>query len=132
MAIDLLFIYGTLLNSDNEFAIYLQENSSVYSNGKFKGRLYDIGEYPGAVEDTGGKSHVYGSIVLLKDPYVWKHIDHYEDFGANEPQPNLFTRKLIDVETDSGIVNCWVYLYNLPVDGFHLINSGNYLSYKKK
>jgi len=43
---DLLFIYGTLLKDDNEHAVYLKNNSTFYSAGKLKGKLYDIGEYP--------------------------------------------------------------------------------------
>jgi len=39
-----LFVYGTLLDESNEFAIYLKQNCSYYSKGKFRGRLYDLGE----------------------------------------------------------------------------------------
>ena len=42
-----LFVYGSLLDEDNEIAIYLKNNSTFYSAGKVKGKLYDIGEYPG-------------------------------------------------------------------------------------
>ncbi|HEY0246531.1 MAG TPA: gamma-glutamylcyclotransferase family protein [Mucilaginibacter sp.] len=132
MITNLLFIYGTLLNPDNEFAAYLQKNSDLHCKGTFKGKLYDIGEYPGAVEDRNGKSYVHGSILILNNLKALKVIDHYEGFGASEPQPNLFIRKLINAETTIGIVKCWVYLYNLPVDGLHLISSGDYFNYTKK
>ena len=120
-----LFIYGTLLQADNDFAIYLQNNSKQYANGKFKGLLYDVGEYPGAIETNNDNNYVYGCIVELKDIAVLKTIDHYED------HPNLFIRKLIEVEYDKRLITCWVYLYNLPVTGLQPIISGDYLSYKK-
>ena len=44
-----LFIYGTLLNGDNEFGVYLRKHSRPYAPGYFNGHLYDLGEYPGAV-----------------------------------------------------------------------------------
>ena len=131
MATNFLFIYGTLLNSGNEFAVYLQKNSGLYGKGKFKGRLYDIGEYPGAVEDKNEKSYIHGSIVSLNTQDVLKLLDHYEGFGADEAQPNLFIRKLINAETTGGVIKCWAYLYNLPVDKLQLISSGDYLKYRK-
>ncbi len=125
-----LFIYGTLLQSDNEFALYLQKNSTLHGKGKFKGRLYNVGEYPGAVLDKAG-SYIYGSIVRLNDPAVLNTLDIYEGYGPEQPKPNLFIRKMIKSETNKGIVDCWVYLYNLPVGDLRQISSGNYLKYKK-
>lgn len=128
-----LFVYGTLLNEQNEFAIYLKQNCKFYAHGKFKGKLYDLGEYPGAILDESGVNYIYGDILELKNTIdVLKNIDKYEGFGEDEEQPNLFVREMIGVETDNGLINCWVYLYNLPVDGFRLIESGNYSEYRKR
>ena len=126
-----LFVYGTLLNADNEFAIYLKNNCSFYANGKFKGRLYDIGEYPGAIADSHYAGYVYGSIFIMGDAVsALKSLDDYEGFRPKQEQPNLFVRDTIAVVSDKGIINCWCYLYNLPVDGLNLIISGDYLTYK--
>jgi len=126
-----LFVYGTLLDDTNEFAIYLKNNCSLYAKGKFKGRLYDIGEYPGAIADSNYPSYVYGSIFILKDATsALKYLDDYEGFGPEQEQPNLFVRGIIEVEIAKGIVNCWCYLYNLPIDGLVLIGSGDYLRYR--
>ena len=127
-----LFVYGTLLNADNEFAIYLKNNCSFYANGKFKGRLYDIGEYPGAIADNQYTGYVYGSIFLMNDAVsALKYLDYYEGFGPEQEQPNLFIREIIEVESGKGLMKCWCYLYNLSVDGLPLIISGDYWSYKK-
>ncbi len=128
----LLFIYGTLLQTTNEFAIYLQKNSTFYAKGKFKGNLYDIGEYPGAVLDKNEQSYVHGNIVLLNDPSILKTIDSYEGYGLKQPKPYLFIRKLIKAETDNDVIECWIYLYNKPVTGLHQIIIGDYLAYKNK
>lgn len=127
-----LFIYGTLLQAGNEFASYLQKNTSLYSKGKFEGSLYDIGDFPGAVAHASGKLFIYGSVVLLNDVAVLKNIDVYEGYGPKQPKPYLYIRKRIIAETDKGSVKCWVYLYNLPVTGLHQIISGDYISYKNK
>ncbi|MDB5142705.1 MAG: gamma-glutamylcyclotransferase [Mucilaginibacter sp.] len=115
-----------LLNEDNEYALYLKNNSRFYSTGKLKGKLYDIGEYPGAVLSDG--DYIYGSILEINDPEkVLPIIDDYEGFGTDQPQPNEFIRVLTKVETGSGFVNCWVYLYNLLVTGLKRIESGRYI-----
>src|ERR1700743_3856436 len=102
---NLLFVYGTLLNDDNEFGNYLRKNSSIYSKGKIKGRLYDIGEYPGVVLSEGDE-YVYGTIFQLNDPTsALKILDEYEGFGEDQPQPNEFVRVLAEVETDNDIIS---------------------------
>jgi gamma-glutamylcyclotransferase (GGCT)/AIG2-like uncharacterized protein YtfP len=122
-----LFVYGTLLNADNEFGAYLKKHSTYVNDGSFNGLLYNLGEYPGALYQPDIDSRVYGSVVLLNDnPTILNTIDVYEGYGENEPQPNLFVRQLIPVKTTQGIANCWVYLYNQPIDGYRLISSGRY------
>lgn len=132
MAYNYLFVYGTLLNGGNEFAIYLKNNCSFYANGKFKGLLYDVGEYPGAIADNQAKGYVYGVIFLIHDTErVLKQLDDYEGFGPNQEQPNLFVRDIISIDSNKGPVDCWCYLYNLSVDGLPLIASGDYWKLKK-
>ena len=126
-----LFVYGTLLNAGNEFAIYLKNNCSFYAKAKLKGRLYDIGEYPGVIADDQYAGYVYGSIFMMGDVVsTLKHLDYYEGFGSEQERPNLFVRGLVGIDSDKGIISCWCYLYNLPVDGLKLIESGDYSKYK--
>ncbi len=128
----LLFVYGSLLDAGNEFAAYLSHNATLYNAGKIKGRLYDIDEYPGAIIDANGYP-IQGSILSLNDPEEnLKILDDYEGFGNNQEQPNLFIRKLLPVETINGLITCWVYLYNLPVEGLEEITAGDYLEYLNK
>lgn len=122
-----LFIYGTLLDANNQFGAYLRANSSTITQGYFPGILYDMGEYPGAIYKPDSDSRVYGTIVeLSEDSAVLKNIDAYEGYGENEAQPNLFTRHIAPITTGNSVLNCWVYFYNLPVGGFPQIISGNY------
>ena len=128
---DLLFVYGSLLDDNNEFGNYLMHNASFVGPALFKGRLYDCGEYPGAVVDNNGYN-TKGSIYQLRDATTTLTIlDDYEGFGAEHEQPNLFIRKTITVTTDIKTVECWIYLYNLPVEGLTEITSGDYLAYIK-
>ncbi|MDN5287005.1 MAG: btrG [Mucilaginibacter sp.] len=123
-----LFVYGTLLNSDNSYGAYLQQHCTLLQQGKFKGQLYNAGEYPGAVIDTNIDQYVHGSIYLMDEPAkVLEFIDDYEGFGDDQEQPNLFLRVLTIIETIDSPVECWVYVYNLPVDGLLWIRLGKYI-----
>lgn len=127
-----LFVYGTLLDERNEFAVYLKKNCPFFAAGKVKGLLYDIGEYPGAIFTPQGNQYISGVVFKLNDSITTlKLLDDYEGFGITKPSPNEFIRDLLEIETDAGMVKCWVYLYNLPVDGLWQIESGNYLEYIK-
>lgn len=123
-----LFVYGTLLDAGNEFGLFLRKHCSFVKKGKFKGRLYDMGEYPGAVADLRADSYVHGSIYLMADAsVVLEKLDDYEGYGNDQEQPNLFIRKLMEIETNARSIDCWVYLYNREVDKLTIIDSGEYL-----
>nr|WP_067053800.1 gamma-glutamylcyclotransferase family protein [Mucilaginibacter sp. L294] len=128
--INLLFVYGTLLQPGNDFAEYLNLNCTYVSPGKIRGLLYDIGEYPGAVITNNTDGYIHGSIFKLLHPKEnLRVIDNYEGFGPEQDHPNLYIRSVVSVETDPGFVNAWIYLYNLPVDGLLQITAGNYAEY---
>ena len=125
---NLLCIYGSLLNASNEFAAYLNKYAHVYTTGKFNGKLYDIGEYPGAIASTEDTNWVSGTVMLLNHPETTLSvIDDYEGYGPDQEQPNLFIRELATINTPKGRMVCWIYLYNLPVTGLRQITSGDYL-----
>lgn len=129
----LLFIYGTLLQAGNEFADYLRAHSTIISEAKFKGRLYDLGSYPAAVYDKEANSYVHGTIVKMdRVDEVLKHLDYYEGIGQASCE---YERVLIEVEcdgSDDSSTECWVYLLKLSERGLKLIKGGNYLKFKRR
>jgi gamma-glutamylcyclotransferase (GGCT)/AIG2-like uncharacterized protein YtfP len=130
---DLLFVYGTLLIDDNKFAAYLRSNASFYNTGTIKGKLYDVGTYPGLIISNNHDYLIAGTIYQLNNAEkVLKYLDPYEGFGNEQEQPNLFIRESLPIETSDGAINCWVYLYNLSIDGLHLITPGDYMAYLKQ
>ncbi|MCC8426289.1 gamma-glutamylcyclotransferase [Mucilaginibacter sp. UR6-11] len=129
---DLLFVYGTLLIDDNQFALYLNGNSVLLGSGKIQGKLYDVGSYPALIIDRSGNYDVSGSICKLNDAAkALSVLDPYEGIGPDEGSPNLYERRLQPVNTANGEMLCWVYIYNQPVDGLKEITSGDYLAYLK-
>jgi len=125
-----LFVYGTLLQPGNEFADYLNKHCKFISKGKIKGRLYDIGEYPGALIDNAEEHFVHGSIFMMDDPEtILKVVDDYEGIGELYNHPQEYIREQISIHTKTGDINCWMYVYNLPVITYRQIIDGDYMQY---
>lgn len=125
-----LFVYGTLLQPGNEFADYLNKHCKFISNGKVKGRLYDIGEYPGAVIDKAYEYFIYGAIFMMDDPEtILKVVDDYEGIGELYSHPQEYIREQVSIQTNGDDIICWMYIYNLPVDTYLPIINGDYMQY---
>lgn len=124
---DYLFAYGTLRpdHSPDEIASALTKLRPV-GEGFVRGKLYDLGDYPGAVLDPSSKRKIPGMVFRLpEDETVLRKIDEYEEFNPNAPDKSLFIRRLHPVRLTAGkTIRCWIYVYNqkprnapLPADG---------------
>jgi gamma-glutamylcyclotransferase (GGCT)/AIG2-like uncharacterized protein YtfP len=130
-----LFIYGTLRNGmplaiDNDIAIDIE----WVGHSQIKGRLYEIGEYPGALPAENDKSVIKGEVLKLNKPgKVLKLLDEYEGYDPKNLEQSEYYRKkeLIQME-DGSTVEAWVYWYNLPVTNKRRIANHDYLKYLKK
>lgn len=111
-----LFSYGTLLpeHAPAEIAPVVRSLRRV-GPGRVRGRLYDLGEYPGAVLSRTGPVIVGQIFELPNDPRILEKLDKYEGFDPGRPRGNLFVRKRRLVNSDTGRrVWCWIYVYNRP------------------
>ena len=94
------------------------------------GTLLDIGHYPGLVYESPSKKKVLGHVFELNDaPKMLPNLDHYECVGPAFETPNQYRRELVKVFLNNQEIDCWAYLYNLPIAGIKVIESGNYLAY---
>lgn len=130
-----LFVCGTLL--PELVPDHLREMVSAFKplgEATVRGRLYDLGEYPGAVLDENADSLVHGRVFQLPDdPEVLVALDDYECVEANDLAASLFIRNTAKAKmSDGGEVVCWIYTYNRDVTGKPLIDTGDYLSYRER
>jgi len=66
---DLLFVYGSLRRgSPHPLAIRLAENARWLGLAGYRGLLFDIGAYPGAVPADDPARRVRGDLYRLTDP----------------------------------------------------------------
>lgn len=113
---ELLFVYGSLRRGEPMFdALGLERALEYVSEGTFRGDLYDLGDYPGAVAADGV---VKGEVYRIKDATILDALDRYEEFDPDNPGNSLFVRQLIQVP-EAGAA--WTYLYNGDrKDGRHI------------
>lgn len=110
---EFLFVYGTLLDPKNQVAKFLQSNAELYDEGYFQGKLFDLGDYPGAVESNNPEDKVYGSVFVLKTETVLRILDEYEEAGDQFANPNEFIRTKTEIVVNKNEkLFCWIYLYN--------------------
>ena len=109
-----LFVYGTLHPKKAPPEVRNDvRRLRPEGKGTIRGRLLDLGEYPGVVQ-TRGAGEVSGHVFSLpSDPGVLDRLDRYEEYFVDDPEGSLFLRKLLNVKRENGIVErCWVYVLN--------------------
>lgn len=115
---DWLFVYGTLLpgRAPAEVAEVVGE-FELLGKGTVRGRVYELGEYPGLVLDEHAGA-VEGMVFSVPDREdVWRLLDAYEEYVPERPEESLFVRRRVRVEMeDGGRCGCWVYVYNGAVE----------------
>ena len=122
-----LFVYGTLRPAFAPARMKpLTERFELIGKATATGKLYDLGDYPGATLEQDGL--IVGEVVELpEDGAVLAALDFYEGYDPLDEAQSLFVRqrytaKLVDGRT----VECWIYVYQQDLQGAEWIPSGDY------
>lgn len=130
-----LFVYGTLRKGFS-----LPINKRIAGDIKWigysqiQGKLYDIGGYPGAIQEKSDFSFVIGEIIFLKDPgATLQLLDEYEGFDPGNERASEYCRKKECFElADGSKIEAWIYWYNFPVEAKQGIRGNDYLKFLQK
>jgi gamma-glutamylcyclotransferase (GGCT)/AIG2-like uncharacterized protein YtfP len=126
---DYLFLYGTLMpnEADDEVADVIKRLRRVGA-AYVRGRLYNLGEYPGGVIDLSANTSIRGELVELPaEKAVLDALDKYEEFDPSRPQKSLFVRKRTKIKLANGRnVQGWMYVYNRNPGKAPIIRGGSY------
>ena len=124
---DLIFVYGSLMsNVPSQAGKWLAQNATRLATDELRGRLYDLGRYPGLLLVTSAQDQnlVRGEVYRMTRPKeALAYLDEYE--GVDLPVPE-YQRKLC--HTQQGY-HCWVYELMPGGQEFPLIGSGDYSTY---
>lgn len=105
--VTVLYVYGTLRTGKADANIC-----------KVKGRLYDLGSFPGLHLDDNGGDVILERIETEKPISMF---DLYEGYNEDEPKKSLYLR----VPFRDG----WLYTYNDLMSDTRLIKSGDWIEY---
>jgi gamma-glutamylcyclotransferase (GGCT)/AIG2-like uncharacterized protein YtfP len=131
-----VFVYGSLRSGFQSAAYeYISRYFNFFGDAKVKGKLFDLGEYPGAVP-TQEESFIKGELCIVKteSEFSWAiaQLDDYEGVLVEPSEKPLYRREIADVYVNDAIVPAWIYWYNGVVSDKPVITSGDILDYLKK
>ena len=113
---DRLFTYGTLMRGFRLHRL-LSGRAEFLTRGQVRGRIIDLGSYPGAVPDPVAPIH--GEVYRLVDPALWAVLD-----SAEGPQ---YHRREVAVRSEDGReLAASIYWYIGPLDRTVPIPGGDY------
>ncbi|WP_126969746.1 gamma-glutamylcyclotransferase family protein [Gynurincola endophyticus] len=131
-----LFVYGSLRKGfQHEAYQYIRDNFSLIGEASVKGKLYNVGEYPGAIpceEDRFIKGELYQAHSASAFKWAIAQLDDYEGLTVEKGETALFQRKLEVLTGEYATIKAWVYWYNLPYEHLPLIESGDYLTFTQQ
>lgn len=135
-AIQLIFVYGSLRRGFHGPAFqYIAPYFKHLADGKVKGKLYDLVEYPAALPTTDDH-FIIGELYEANSPdaFDWaiSQLDDYEGVHPEEGEVQLYERALTTVYSDKGEHTAWIYWYKCDVTGKPVIESGDVLEYMRQ
>jgi len=133
-----LFVYGSLRSGFHTPAYeYISRYFNFVGDAKVRGRLYDMGTYPGGVP-ADDDAFIIGELYGIRDQseFSWAigQLDDYEGVTVESDEVQLYRRELADAIINDGTIAAWIYWYNGDVSGRPVITSGDlmeYLEHKK-
>lgn len=106
----------------------LARHSTFVGYARVRGKLYDLGDYPGVVPSSEDHRWVRGEVYELDEGVdVLATLDRYEGCHSGDPEPHEFERVTGDATFEDGkTVQVWIYVYKMRVDEKPEITSGDY------
>lgn len=124
-----LFVYGSLRSGFHNPAYdYISKYFTLIGEAKVKGKLYDMGNYPAAVQVVDNH-FIVGELYDLKETqdFSWaiEQLDDYEGVNPEEGEKALYKRELVNVLYKEQSVEAWIYWYAGDIEGQPIIPSGD-------
>lgn len=131
-----LFVYGSLRSGFQHPAYaYISRYFSLVGDGKVKGLLYDMGDYPAAVPSEN-EQFIIGELYRINNPdelaWAMAQLDDYEGVHGENGEPSLYRREEVKVFLNDKETIASIYWFNGSIDGKETIGSGDILLYMRE
>ena len=108
--VERLFVYGTLMLGEIRQATTAHVCNGEGQSATVKGDLIDLGAYPGLIEGDGT---VQGEVYHLDQVFqALQTLDSIEGFYGYGAEGSLYTRTIVEIQTNDGPQWAWTYMYN--------------------
>jgi gamma-glutamylcyclotransferase (GGCT)/AIG2-like uncharacterized protein YtfP len=129
-----LFVYGSLRSGLlHSVYAYISRYFIFDGMGSVQGKLYDLGEYPGAIPCTDDyfiTGELYHIAQTAEFDQAMEQLDEYEGLLVESGETPLFRREQVNVLFKNTTVIAWMYWYNGAITNEHRIESGDYVAYR--
>lgn len=131
-----LFVYGSLRSGFQHPAYaYISRYFSLVGDGKVKGLLYDMGDYPAAVPSEN-EQFIIGELYRINNPdelaWAMAQLDDYEGVHSENGEPALYRREEVNVFLNDKETMASIYWFNGSTAGKELIESGDVLQFMQQ
>ena len=131
-----LFVYGSLRSGFRSPAYeYISRYFDLVGEGKVKGKLYDLGDYPAAMP-TDENKFIIGELYKIRseNEFAWAigQLDDYEGVHVGFDETQLYRRDITEIFIDNNVSKAWIYWYHGDVSGKPVIESGDVLQYMEQ
>jgi gamma-glutamylcyclotransferase (GGCT)/AIG2-like uncharacterized protein YtfP len=129
---DRLFVYGTLLPERAPAELLpLVARLLPLGAASVRGRLYDLGPFPGAVPDLEAAATIRGRVFDVPDAELLAALDAYEGDGPDGPGGSGFVREVSRARLEDGsALECWIYAWRGDVASARPVEGGDYWAYR--
>lgn len=128
-----LFVYGSLRSGFQSPAYeYISRYFTLVGEGRVRGRLYDLGEYP-AAKPAEDDAWIVGELYHVKQEneldWALAQLDDYEGVNPDYEEEQQYYRNQALVNFEGNQVPAWIYWYRGDVSGKPVVPSGDMLQY---
>lgn len=128
-----IFVYGSLRSGFRHPAYeYVSKYFKLVSEGKVKGCLYDMGNFPAAMP-CNEDAFIIGELYELNEgaDFNWaiEQLDEYEGLCPEEGEQPMYRREIANVNFNGQSTTAWIYWFNGNVEGHPVIASGDVLQF---
>lgn len=119
---ELIFVYGALRKgASNDWRM---KEARWLGTAEVRGTLVKIDWYPGLV--LGGETMVKGEVYEV-GPELMKELDEFEGIGLEDERNGEYHRIRTEVSLNGKPVEVWIYEWLKGVDGYEVVDSGDWL-----
>lgn len=128
-----LFVYGSLRSGFQSPAYdYISRYFTLVGEGRVRGRLYDLGDYP-AAKPAEEEAWIVGELYHVKQEneldWALAQLDDYEGVNPDYEEEQQYYRDQALVSFEGNQVPAWIYWYRGDVSGKPVVPSGDMLQY---